>query len=319
MYKPMLALEVSKPFSDDNWIFEIKWDGFRGIAYVNETFSLRSRNGKELKATFPELQELTYLARNVVVDGEIVITKNGKVDFQALQKRSQVLPSTEVARRASSTPATYIVFDILEKDGKSLVNLPLIERKEILSKSVKEGDHVLLSDFIEGRGEDYYCLAVAKGLEGIVAKNKSSIYEQGQRTGAWLKIKNLKSVDCVIFGYTQGEGARESTFGALVVGLYDKNKNPVFIAKVGTGFTNQMLVSFHESFQGMKIDSAPFSVDGTQNITWVKPTLVCEVIYLEVTSDCRLRAPRFHHLRADKLPNECTLDQLVRVQGQTDL
>jgi ATP-dependent DNA ligase len=170
----MLALEVSKPFSDDNWIFEIKWDGFRGIAYVNETFSLRSRNGKELKATFPELQELTYLARNVVVDGEIVITKNGKVDFQALQKRSQVLPSTEVARRASSTPATYIVFDIWKRMA-SLWLIAVNRAKEILSKSVKEEITFCFQDFIEGRGEDYYRLALPWGLEGIVAKKKSSI------------------------------------------------------------------------------------------------------------------------------------------------
>jgi DNA ligase D-like protein (predicted ligase) len=317
MYKPMLALEVSKPFSDSNWVFEIKWDGFRAIAYVKETFSLRSRNGKELKGTFPEIEELTHLTSNVVVDGEIVIVKEGRVDFQALQKRSQVLSPLEVAHRAKSSPATYVIFDILEKNGKPLVDLPLVERKEILRQSVNEGQHNLISDCVEGRGEEYYHSAVQKGLEGVVAKKKSSLYEQGQRTGAWLKIKNLKMVDCVIFGYTKGEGARQSTFGALVVRLYDKNKKPVFIANVGTGFTNQMLTSFYDRFQGMKIDSAPFSVEGTQNITWVKPTLVCEVIYLEVTSDCRLRAPRFHYLRADKPPNECTLEQLVRVQGQT--
>ena len=306
MYKPMLALEVSKPFSDNNWVFEIKWDGFRAIAYISENFSLRSRNGKELNGTFPEIEELTHLTSNVVVDGEIVIVKEGRVDFQALQKRSQVLSSLEVARRAKGTPATYVIFDILEKDGEPLVNLPLIERKRILRESVKEGQHILISDYVEGRGEDYYRLAVQKGLEGVVAKKKSSLYEQGQRTGSWLKIKNLKMVDCVIFGYTKGEGAREPTFGALVVGLYDRNKKPVFIAKVGTGFTNQMLASFHDMFQGMKLDSAPFSVEGSQNITWVKPTLVCEVIYLEATADGRLRAPRFHHLRIDKLPSVAT-------------
>ena len=164
MYKPMLAQPVPKPFSNKDWIFEIKWDGFRAIAYVDEELSLKSRNGKELKNNFPELSELTLLASNLVVDGEIVVMSGGKPDFQALLERGQAVSAGEIQRQTSRAPAVYIVFDVLEKNGVSLTKLPLVERKKILNESLKEGSNVLLSDFIEEKGEAYYQLAIDKGL-----------------------------------------------------------------------------------------------------------------------------------------------------------
>jgi bifunctional non-homologous end joining protein LigD len=146
-YKPMLAKPISKPFSDKDWIFETKWDSFRAIAYVKDNlFTLQSRNGNELKRNFPEIEEITQLARNVVVDGEIVIIKQGKVDFHSLQERGHIIYSKDIEKLQHSAPATYIVFDILEKDGKPLINLPLVERKAILKDSVKEGSHVIIND-----------------------------------------------------------------------------------------------------------------------------------------------------------------------------
>jgi bifunctional non-homologous end joining protein LigD len=127
--------------------------------------------------------------------------------------------------------------------GKSLVDLPLIERKKILGDSVKDGSHVVVSDFVESQGEAYFKVVLERGLEGIVAKRKNSRYEQGLRTGGWLKIKNLKNCDCVIFGYTKGEGARSSTFGSLVLGVYDAEKKPVYVGNVGTGFDQPLLES----------------------------------------------------------------------------
>jgi ATP-dependent DNA ligase len=128
-YKPMLALATSKPFKGKDWIFEIKWDGFRAIAYVNDYFTLQSRNAKESKFTFPELEELRHLSKNVVLDGEIVTMKNGKVDFNSLQERGHVISTREIERLQQQSPATFIVFDILEKDGRSLVDLVLKESK----------------------------------------------------------------------------------------------------------------------------------------------------------------------------------------------
>jgi DNA ligase D-like protein (predicted ligase)/DNA ligase D-like protein (predicted 3'-phosphoesterase) len=312
-YKPMLAKEAATPFSGKDWIFEIKWDGFRAIAYVNDKVSLRSRNNKELIDNFPELRELKQLTKNAVLDGEIVVIEGGKADFQALQERGKAVKPSEIQSQTLKLPAQYVVFDILEKDGKSIVNLPLLERKKILQDSVKEGDHVVLSDFVEEKGEVYYKAALEKGIEGIMAKRKDSSYQPGLRTGDWMKIKQLQSCDCVIFGYTRGTGVRAKTFGALILGLYDK-ETPVFIGKVGTGFTEKTLETLMEKFKEFKTDKAPFETGLSEEITWLKPKLVCEVFYQVVTNDRRLRMPRFRGLRKDKKPSECTLDQLYKTK-----
>ena len=311
IYKPMLAKDAPKPFSDKDWIFEIKWDGFRAIAYVNKEFSLKSRNQKELKNNFPEIAELTHLTNDAVVDGEIVVMREGKPDFQTLLERGQAVSQGEIHRQAERAPAIYVVFDILEKNDKSLTNLPLNERKKILKETLKEGKFVLPSDFIEEKGESYFELALEKGLEGVMAKKKDSYYEEGLRTGSWLKIKKLKTCDCVIFGYTRGQRAREKTFGALILGLYDVDSKPVYVGKVGTGFNEEMLGTFSNKFEKLKTDVAPFAAEQADLITWLKPELVCEVGYQVVTQDMRLRMPRFKGLREDKTPAECTLDQLI--------
>jgi bifunctional non-homologous end joining protein LigD len=314
-YKPMLARLAPQPFSSDAWLFEIKWDGFRAIAYVNEEFSLRSRNNKELIHVFPELEELKQLASNVVLDGEIVVVKDGKTDFQALLERNQATSPIEIELQEKRSPVVYIVFDILEKDGNTLVDLPLTERKRILKESVKEGKHVLLSDFVETKGKAYYKIALEKGLEGVMAKKKGSFYEPGVRSGNWLKIKKLRSCDCIILGYTKGSGFRSGTFGALLLGLYSDGQL-VYVGKVGTGFSQSMLKTLSKKFQQLKADTALLSVDITDEITWLKPDIVCEVTYQTVTKDKRLRMPRFTGLRSDKLPSECTVDQIAQSELQ---
>jgi bifunctional non-homologous end joining protein LigD len=307
----MLARVAPKSFSDKDWIFEIKWDGFRAIAYVEEPYSLKSRNGKELKHNFPELEELNKLSGNVVVDGEIVVMREGKPDFQALLERGQAVSPNEIQRQAQRAPAIYVVFDILEKDGNPLTKLPLMERKKILKASLKEGKNVLLSDFIEEKGEVYYKLVLDKGLEGVMAKKKESYYEEGLRTGSWLKIKKLRTCDCIIFGYTKGADSREKTFGALLLGLYDTDGKPVYVGKVGTGFTQEMLGILTDKFEKLKTDVAPFKPEVGDVVTWLEPKLVCEVIYQVVTRDIKLRMARFQRLREDKSPAECTLDQII--------
>ena len=252
IYDPMLAKVAENAFSDKDWIFEVKWDGFRAIAYIEQPFNLKSRNGKELKNSFPELQELTELAKNIVVDGEIIIMREGQPDFQSLLERGQAVSTGEIQKQAGRIPAVYIVFDILERNGNSLTKLPLMERKAILKESLKEGNNVLLCDFIEEKGEAYFNLALEKGLEGIVAKLKDSQYEEGLRTGSWLKIKKLKTCDCVIFGYTLGTNIREKTFGALLLGVFDKDGKPVYVGKVGTGFSLQAIEVLMDKFKKNK-------------------------------------------------------------------
>jgi DNA ligase D-like protein (predicted ligase)/DNA ligase D-like protein (predicted 3'-phosphoesterase) len=309
----MLAKEAKTPFTDADWVFEVKWDGFRALAYVNGELSLRSRNQKELIYNFPELNEIKNRAHNVVLDGEIVILNNGKVDFQALQERGKAVSPTEIELRTRQCPAAYIVFDILEKDGNPLLDLSLVERKEILKGAVQEGEHLLLADYVEKKGEAYFEAAMQKGLEGIMAKKKTSQYQPGVRSGNWLKIRKLRSCDCVIFGYTEGTGARKNTFGALVLGLYDKSGNPVYVGKVGTGFSEETLEVMLSKFRKIETDEEPFKSDIGQKVIWLKPELVCEVAYQVVTNDMRLRMPRFLRLRSDKEPQDCTFDQLGEV------
>ncbi len=317
-YKPMLAKATEQAFTDSDWIFEVKWDGFRAITYIEEPLSIQSRNGKELKQNFPELEQLTHLASNIVVDGEIVVMQEGTPDFQTLLKRGQAVSKGEIQRQAQRAPAVYIVFDILEKDGNPLTQMPLTERKTILKDSLKEGANVVLCDYIEEKGEDYFGLVLQKGLEGVVAKRKDSRYEEGLRTGNWLKIKKLKTCDCIIFGYTHGQNVRQETFGALLLGLYNQKKQSVYVGKVGTGFTEQMLRLLMDKFEKIITKEPPFRAESGDVVTWLQPKLVCEVAYQVVTKDGRLRMARFKRLRDDKPPEQCTIDQLTQVQPKTE-
>ena len=303
-YLPMLAKSAPGPFSDSDWLFEIKWDGVRAIATTGGTLSLRSRNGTELAGRFPELAELVMLAPGTVLDGEIVMMSGGKPDIQSLLPRLQAgTPGTGTA------PATYIVFDILERDGKDLTGLPLTQRREQLEEAVREGPHVVLSVPVAGQGEDYYRAAVAQGLEGVMAKRKDSRYEPGIRSGAWLKIKDTKSCDCVIAGYTQGQGDRGTAFGALLLGLYEDG-HLVPVGKVGTGFSGRLLADLTGRFAPL-VTGVPQLAGIRGTVTWLEPVLVCEVAYQEVTRDRKLRIPRFLRLRTDKPAAACTIDQFA--------
>jgi DNA ligase D-like protein (predicted ligase)/DNA ligase D-like protein (predicted 3'-phosphoesterase) len=309
-YEPMLAQPTEKPFNSEDWIFEVKWDGIRAISYVNGGLSIRSRNGREMKYNFPELEELTNLTENCVVDGEIVVMKGGKADFQVLSERNKTTSIENVRYMSQTLPATYIVFDILEKDGRPLLSLPLIERKRLLKEYAREGSHVVLSAYVESEGEAYYKAALAKGIEGIMAKRKDSKYEPGVRNSNWLKIKPILTCDCVISGYTLGKGVREPTFGALILGLFDK-KGPVYVGKVGTGFTQGGMESMLKTFEALRVNERTLEkVDAQEEIVWLKPETVCHVAYQNVTREGRLRMPRFLGIRSDKLPSECTLDQI---------
>ncbi len=309
-YKPMLAISEGTPFSSDEWIFEIKWDGIRAISYVNNELSVRSRNQTELIHNFPELAELKDLTGNCVLDGEIIVMKNGLADFQTVIQRNKSTAPGDIEHLSSEFPATYVVFDIMEKDGLPLLDVPLLERKTILKKSVREGKYVVLSLFVEDKGESYFRAALEKGVEGIMAKKKQSPYEPGKRSNNWLKIKQIKTCDCVIFGYTGGKGSRDKAFGSLILGLYD-GKNPVFIGKVGTGFSQQYMEDLKMSMDKYQVDKETLGqVDTDRDITWLRPELVCEVGYQSVTEDRRLRIPVFRRLRNDKNPLECTIDQI---------
>jgi DNA ligase D-like protein (predicted ligase)/DNA ligase D-like protein (predicted 3'-phosphoesterase) len=309
-YSPMLAGDAGAPFSSPDWIYEIKWDGIRALSYVDSELNIRSRNGKELKERFPELEELRELAEETVLDGEIIVMKGGGVDFQAVAKRNQVAAPIEIDHLRRSSPATYVVFDILERDGVPLTDRILIERRKILEESVREGKHVVLSSYIEENGEAYFQAALQRGIEGIIAKKKNSRYVQG-RSDNWLKIKRIQTCDCAIFGYTKGKGSRADTFGALILGLYEDG-NPIYIGKVGTGFSQSELEELMGLFKDLVVSNETLpGVDTPRLVTWLRPELVCEVGYQSVTRGVRLRMPRFLGMRIDKTPIECTLNQII--------
>jgi len=218
----------------------------------------------------------------------------------------------EIDSLRRTSPATYVVFDILERDGAPVTDRSLIERRRALEESVREGKHVVLSAYVEENGEAYFQAALQKGLEGIIAKKRSSWYVQG-RSNNWLKIKMVKTCDCAIFGYTRGRGSREETFGALILGLY-KDGKAIYVGKVGTGFNQSDLEKLQELFKGLEADEETLpGVEIPGEVTWLRPELVCEVGYHSVTCNARLRMPRFLGLRTDKAPPDCTFDQLVLV------
>ena len=309
-YRPMLAEPYDTPFSRAGWLFEVKWDGIRAIAHVGETLHILSRNEKDITRNFPELAELSRLSSNVVLDGEIIVMKGGRPDFQEVAKRVHLSKQGDIEYKAHETPCTYVVFDILERDGVSLVGRPLSERKVILRDSLRDGEHIVVTSYVEVEGASYYDAAVAKGLEGVVAKKLDSLYRPGKRSRDWLKMKKVRTVECVIVGYTKGTGNRADRFGALLLGLYD-GVELKFVGKVGTGFTERALLELLVGFRPYETTEPQVdSPDIPVNVKWLKPELVAEVGYQNLTEYNHLRAPRFIRLRSDKTPRDCNITQV---------
>jgi DNA ligase D-like protein (predicted ligase)/DNA ligase D-like protein (predicted 3'-phosphoesterase) len=308
-YSPMLAHSAEGPFSSQDWIFELKWDGIRAIAYAGETLSLLSRNGKDITGQFPELQEIRELASGSVLDGEIVLLRDGRNDIQALMGRFQESDPRRIKEDSLALPVTYIAFDILERDGIPLIHLSLEERRRILEERVREGRYLVLSVAVRGEGEEYYAEVVKRGLEGVMAKRLGSAYEPGVRSDAWLKVKGTRTCDCVVFGYTKGEGARAGTFGALILGLCDHGEG-VYTGRVGTGFDRADLEEILATLSRLKADAPTLAGAERGEIVWTRPRMVVEVAYDSVTREGRLRMPRFIRIRTDKAPEDCTPDQL---------
>lgn len=316
--KPMLA-EISKPFDDEDFLFELKFDGTRTIAYINKDkkeVRFLNRRGIWFEDRYPEMKELwkDVEAKQVILDGELVVFKEGKPDFYLLAEREHVASKTRAEILSKLNPATLIVFDILHLDGKDLVDFPLIERKKILEKIVKESNRVLISTHIIGEGKKFFEEVKAKGLEGIMAKRLNSTYQIGKRSKDWLKIKALNSLDAIICGYTLGEGKREKYFGALILGVWHEGKLR-YLGRVGTGWKEKDLEELAQKLKKIEIEKNPFDVFKEEpaiieKIKWVEPKLVCEVKFLELTEDFKLRAPSFVRLRDDKLPEECLLEFL---------
>ena len=309
--KPMLAQIHDEAFDDPDWIFEIKWDGYRAVAEVREDgVKLYSRNGLSFLQLYPAIAtELKKLPVNVVLDGEIVVlNEKNQPDFQKLQQYDY----------HPSLPIQYYVFDCLEYDGKSIKHLPLLERKKIAQKALVKSKILKYSDHVREHGTEFFTKVTQMDLEGMIAKRASSQYVTGKRTSNWLKIKNHNTQEAVIAGYTAPRGSREY-FGALILGIYE-NKKLKYIGHTGTGFTSAILKKVFGILKPLRRDSSPFDKKVVVNapVTWVEPVIVCSVKFTEATEEGILRHPVFQGLRIDKPAEEAnTLDIKARTPAKT--
>jgi bifunctional non-homologous end joining protein LigD len=316
---PMLAESIEKPFDGPDWLFEIKWDGYRAIAFIeNGKVRLVSRNQNELTARYPELKDMPEFikAKTAILDGEVVaLDAEGRASFSLMQQRTGFRPGGHRAVAKADVAVLYYAFDLLYLDGYDWRRVPLKERKKKLASLLTTGDSLRYSDHYEAQGKALFEIAQQKKLEGILAKKRNSFYEE-RRSREWLKIKIRHRMECVIGGYTDPEGSR-AHFGSLVLGLYDKQGRLIHVGQVGSGFDQKLLTEISKLLRKIETKKNPFfgEVEALRKVTWVKPELVAEIEYAEWTegansgSGPKLRAPVFLGLRDDKDPKECVLEQ----------
>jgi bifunctional non-homologous end joining protein LigD len=306
---PMLATLLEQPFSDPDWLFEIKWDGERALTWIADgKATLRSRTGKDITAQYPELACLpeAFHAKRVIVDGEIVVLdERGHSDFERLQERMHVrAPSSALIERH---PATYYAFDLLYCDGYDLRDAALLERKELLRRILRPdkcpGGRVRFSDHQAEKGKELFELARQEGLEGVIGKRADSHYS-GSRSTSWVKIKATRVLDAVVGGWTAPRGAREH-FGSLLLGLYEDGKLR-FIGHVGSGFDNKKIAAIMGELRPLAVAKCPFeqAPETNEKAFWVKPELVARVRFAGLTQERRLRAPVFIAMREDARPED---------------
>ena len=305
--EPMLATLSDKPFSDPNWLFEIKWDGVRALAFVSDgNLTLRSRANIDITKRYPELASLPqeFGAREAILDGEIVaLDESGHSSFERLQERMHVRAPSE--KLIASTPVVYFAFDLLYCDGYDLREAPLLQRKKFLQRLLHPSKQFRYADHQLEQGKELFELARKHGLEGIVAKRIDSIYVP-ERSASWLKLKVTDAVDAVVGGWT---AARTSglKFGSLLLGLYE-GKKLRFIGHVGSGFDGNKQKEIFAKLTELSSKTCPF--DGApaanEKPSWVTPALVARVKFSGWTQEHSLRHPVFVGLREDIEPADCT-------------
>jgi bifunctional non-homologous end joining protein LigD len=317
--RPMLATLVDEPFNDREWLYEVKWDGYRALAYLDGgDVRLVSRNQNDLTGQFPELGELaTHLkARQAVLDGEVVaLDDQGRSSFSLMQQRSGISHGGRMKSPDRKVPIRYYVFDLLYLDGYSLFRVDLVERKRLLESLLSESELVRYSEHFDD-GLALYGAAKENGLEGIVAKRRRGCYIQ-KRSREWLKMKVTRRQECVICGYTDPRGGREH-FGSLVLGLSDDRGKLVHVGNAGSGFSEATHADMWKRLHRMETATNPFGagvkVESSRRVHFVKPELVAEIKFSEWTHEgqsgqVKMRAPIFQGLRVDKKPRECVFER----------
>jgi bifunctional non-homologous end joining protein LigD len=303
----MMARLGRLPRDDDQWAFEIKWDGVRAICHSEPgRLRLHSRNLLDITPRYPEIGRLNRALSHhrVVLDGEVVaLDAEGRPNFGALQRRMHVSAESTVRRLARETPVTYVIFDLLWLDGHALMDLPYAERRARLAElAAGEGERWRVPDYVAGHGAQVLAATEQQGLEGVIAKRLDSTYEPGRRSPSWIKVKNLHRQEVVIGGWVPGDGKRRDRIGALLAGVWEGDELR-HTGRVGTGFTEQELDRLRERLAPLQRDDSPFAPGGPKiprGAVFVEPELVAEVEFREWTEGGQLRAPSYKGLRDDK-------------------
>ncbi len=308
---PMLATLGTLPAEDRDWAFEMKWDGVRAIVFVDGgRVTVRSRNDRDVTVSYPELRALGEAmgSAQAVLDGEIVtFDAHGRPSFGQLQQRMHVASAASARSLAASDPAVLLLFDVLHLDGRSLLSLPYRERRAILEGLDLQGPSWQTPPAFAGRGADAVAASQEQQLEGVVAKRQTSPYLAGRRSPDWIKIKNVRTQEVVVGGWSPGKGRRAGGIGALLLGLPGPD-GLRYIGQVGTGFTQDALDDLGRRLHRLARKTSPFRPEvpraDARDAEWVSPKLVGEVRFSEWTSDQRLRHPSWRGLRPDKAPDE---------------
>jgi DNA ligase D-like protein (predicted ligase)/DNA ligase D-like protein (predicted polymerase)/DNA ligase D-like protein (predicted 3'-phosphoesterase) len=301
--EPMLARPAQKPPDSPDYVYEVKWDGIRALIALDEgEIKIHGRNGLDITKQFPELRvpEKAFRATCGVFDGEIVcLEADGKPNFRDVIFRMQQTAEGAIERAKAQHPAVCYLFDCLYLDGRSIINEPLTRRREWLKDAVRNDSPFRVSEFVE-EGAAFLEAVKEMGLEGIMAKQRQSTYLTGKRSDSWLKIKTRQTMECLIIGYKEGKGDRQSTFGALILAQRD-GAELKYVGKAGTGFDEHLLKAVYEELQKLPRTKRPVkekTPDDSRSV-WVEPKLICEVSYGSLTPDGLLREPVFLRLRPD--------------------
>ncbi|MCR0317468.1 DNA ligase [[Clostridium] innocuum] len=296
--EPMLIAEEKQPFDSDDYIYELKIDGIRCIAYCDKDVGiteLKNKRGLSLNSRYPELTDLhKYVkARKCILDGELYVFNNGRPDFFKVQRRATLKNPFKIKRAMASNPAVYTAFDILYKDGQNLEKQTLMERKRVLKETIRENERFSYSRYIENDGIALFELTKEKNLEGIVAKHKQSMYFQGKRSKNWIKCKHMMEDDFIILGYRFLEDGMTS----LLLGKYDEETNNfIEISTVSLGVSYSKLRKY--------LTKCDYESKGYFR---VEPSVVCTVKFMGYTEEGNMRQPSFKIVRDDKAVKDCTI------------
>ncbi len=300
--KPMLIGEQRDAFDSPDYIYEIKLDGIRCIAYLDENGTeLRNKREKKLLPHVPELSEIhKQVKEKCILDGELFIMKNGEIDFYEMQRRALMTDPFKIKIASKKYPAAFVAYDILYYKNELVIEKSLEERKELLASVINENEQISISRFIEKEGIQLFELAKGKGLEGIVAKKKGSQYTLDKRTKDWIKCKIMATDDCVICGYIP----KENNMTSLILGQYNQDEL-IYKGHVTLGVSMRLL----NQHKYQLIDSPPFAQvpKGNENATWMVPELVCIVESMPTEKES-FRQPVFKGIRDDKSPKECQVE-----------